>query len=83
MHIKTFINIAISDLQRSMAFYAAIGFTKNPMVTNESAAAMVFCEEIYVVLLTPKRFRDFIDKETAINSFMGLRKFNIEQLEEA
>lgn len=65
MSSKIFINLAISDLPRSMAFYTAIGFTNNPMFTDETAAAMIFSEEIYVMLLTQKRFRDFIDKETA------------------
>lgn len=65
MSSKVFINLAISDLPASMAFYTAIGFTNNPMFTDDTAAAMVFSDEIYVMLLTQKKFRDFVDKETA------------------
>jgi predicted lactoylglutathione lyase len=65
MSSKVFINLAISDLPASMAFYTAIGFTNNPMFTDDTAAAMVFSDEIYVMLLTQKKFRDFIDKEIA------------------
>jgi predicted lactoylglutathione lyase len=57
-----FVNLPVDDLQRSMEFYTQIGFTNNPMFTDETAAAMVFSEEIYVMLLTHKKFKEFIDK---------------------
>lgn len=63
MSKKIFINLPISDLQKSMDFYAEIGFTNNPTFTDETAACMVLTEEIYVMLLTHPKFSQFTNKE--------------------
>lgn len=60
---KIFINLPIADLQKSMDFYSAIGFTNNPTFTDETAACMVLTEEIYVMLLTHPKFASFVTKE--------------------
>lgn len=60
---KIFINLPVSDLQRAMDFYTAIGFTNNPQFTDETAACMVLSEEIYVMLLTHPKFKEFTTKE--------------------
>lgn len=63
MSKKIFINLPVTDLQKSMDFYTAIGFTNNPTFTDETGACMVLTEEIYVMLLTKARFSDFTSKE--------------------
>ncbi|KGO89480.1 VOC family protein [Flavobacterium suncheonense] len=63
MKSQIFINLPVKDLQKAMAFYTAIGFTNNPGFTDETAACMVFSEEIFVMLLTHDRFKSFIAKE--------------------
>ncbi len=60
---KIFINLPVADLQKAMAFYTAIGFTNNPQFTDETAACMVLSEEIYVMLLTHPKFKQFTNKE--------------------
>ena len=57
-----FVNLPVSDLARSMAFYEAVGFAKNPRFTNETAAAMVWSDDIHVMLLTHARWADFTGK---------------------
>jgi predicted lactoylglutathione lyase len=57
-----FINLPVRDLPRSMAFYEAIGFTNNPMFTNEMAAAMAWSDEIVVMLLTHDFWKTFTSK---------------------
>jgi predicted lactoylglutathione lyase len=47
-----FVNLPVMDLKASMEFYAAIGFVNNPRFTDETAACMVFSDEIMVMLLT-------------------------------
>lgn len=65
MKSQIFINLPVKDLAKAMDFYTKIGFTNNPQFTDETAACMVFSEEIYVMLLTFPRFKDFIRKEIA------------------
>jgi predicted lactoylglutathione lyase len=57
-----FLNLPVTDLPRSMAFYEAVGFTNNPMFTNEQAAAMMWSDEIVVMLLTHDFWKTFTSK---------------------
>ena len=57
-----FVNLPVTDLARSMAFYEAVGFTNNPMFTNEQAAAMAWSDEIVVMLLTHDFWKTFTSK---------------------
>ena len=65
MSRKIFVNLPVQDLERSVAFYEAIGGTKNPAFSNEKAAAVVFSDSIYVMLLTHDFYRTFISKPIA------------------
>lgn len=65
MKAQIFINLPVKDLKRSMDFYTAVGFTNNPMFTDETAACMAYSEEIYVMLLTHAKFNEFINKPIA------------------
>ena len=57
-----FVNLPVTDLPRSMKFYEAVGFTNNPMFTNDQAAAMAWSDEIVVMLLTHDFWKTFTDK---------------------
>ena len=57
-----FVNLPVTDLPRSMKFYEAVGFTNNPMFTNDQAAAMAWSDEIVVMLLTHEFWKTFTDK---------------------
>lgn len=57
-----FINLPVADLPRSMAFYEAVGFTNNPMFTNDQAAAMAWSDEIVVMLLRHDFWKTFTSK---------------------
>lgn len=57
-----FVNLPVTDLQRSMQFYGALGFTNEPKFTNEHAAAMVWSEAIHVMLLTHEFWKNFTAK---------------------
>ena len=57
-----FVNLPVTDLPRSMAFYEAVGFTNNPQFTNDKAAAMMWSDSIVVMLLTHEFWKTFTDK---------------------
>lgn len=54
-----FINLPVADLATSVAFYEAVGATRNPQFSDETAACMVISETIYVMLLTHPKFASF------------------------
>lgn len=58
-----FINLPVADLPRSIAFYEAVGATKNPMFSDETAACMVVSDVIHVMLLTHDKWRTFTDRQ--------------------
>ncbi len=62
MSKQIFINLPVKDLKKSMVFYEAIGFTNNPQFTDETAACMVWSENIFVMLLTHDKIKQFISK---------------------
>jgi uncharacterized protein len=63
MSTKIFVNLPVKQLDKAMAFYTAIGFTNNPQFTDETAACMIVSEDIYVMLLTHPKFKQFTPKE--------------------
>jgi hypothetical protein len=60
-----FVNLPVSDLARATAFYEAIGATRNPQFSDETAACMVFSDTIHAMLLTHDKFRQFTAKKIA------------------
>ena len=57
-----FINLPVADLPRSVAFYKAVGATRNPMFSDDTAACMVVSDVIHVMLLTHDKWRTFTDR---------------------
>jgi predicted lactoylglutathione lyase len=57
-----FVNLPVSDVARATAFYEALGFRRNPMFSNEQASAMVWSDEINVMLLDRAFYATFTDK---------------------
>jgi predicted lactoylglutathione lyase len=60
-----FVNLPVSDLPKSIAFYEALGAVKNEQFTDHTAACMVFSETIHVMLLTHDKFSQFTPKKIA------------------
>ncbi|MBF9233205.1 VOC family protein [Microvirga alba] len=60
-----FVNLPVSDLERSTAFYEAIGAEKNEQFCDATASCMVFSETIHAMLLTHDKFRQFTPKKIA------------------
>lgn len=65
---KIFMNLPVKELKRSMAFYESLGWKHNPQFTDATAASIVVSEDIYVMLLTHEKFRQFTSKQIADSS---------------
>jgi hypothetical protein len=63
MEKMIFVNLPVSDLARSKAFYEAVGAVNNPQFTDDSAAMMVLSPTISVMLLTHERFSGFTSRK--------------------
>ena len=60
-----FVNLPVKDLERSRAFYEAIGFRNEPKFSDEAAAMMVLSDTISVMLLTHPFYATFTRKPIA------------------
>jgi uncharacterized protein len=54
-----FVNLPVSDLAASRAFYSGLGFSFNEQFSDERTASVVVADNIVVMLLTRDRFADF------------------------
>lgn len=61
-----FVNLPVTDLERSKAFYTAIGFTINPLFTDHNAACVVVEENhSHFMLLLREYFQTFTQRPIA------------------
>jgi hypothetical protein len=65
MQKQIFVNLPVKDLQKSIAFFEAIGYTFNPQFTDETATCMIISDTIFVMLLTEQKFAQFTNREIA------------------
>lgn len=60
-----FVNLPVKDVQRSMAFFSALGFSFEPKYTGETSACMIIDDNIFVQLLAESYFQTFTKKPVA------------------
>lgn len=65
MPSNLYVNLPVKDLERSVDFFAALGFSFNPMYTDENATCMIINDNTSVMLLVEPFFAGFIDKSIA------------------
>ncbi|MBW3586855.1 MAG: hypothetical protein KY448_13725, partial [Cyanobacteria bacterium 0813] len=59
MATKIFMNLPVKNLDRSVEFFTKLGFSFNAEFTDEIATCMVVSEDIFVMLLTEAKFKEF------------------------
>jgi uncharacterized protein len=57
-----FVNLPVSDLARSIAFYKGVGAMQDMRFSDNTAACMVVSDTIHVMLLTHEKFSSFTPK---------------------
>ena len=81
---QIFINLAVTDLQKSTDFYTALGFSNNPQFSDDEGKCMVWSEHIYVMLLAHEKFKLFATKPIADtkSKLAGLFSLSVDSVEE-
>jgi predicted lactoylglutathione lyase len=54
-----FVNMPVADVARSKAFFAKLGFSFNPMFSDDTSACMLVGEQAFVMLLVREKFAEF------------------------
>ena len=60
-----YVNLPVKDLERSVEFFAALGFSFNPKFTDENATCMIVNDGTSVMLLVEAFFATFTGKPVA------------------
>ncbi|HEX2832495.1 MAG TPA: VOC family protein [Thermoanaerobaculia bacterium] len=63
MSREIFVNLPVRDLEKSKAFFSALGFTYNAQFTDEKAACMIISDKAWVMLLSEPFFKGFMKNE--------------------
>jgi len=81
---QIFINLAVKDLQKSMNFYAALGFSNNPQFSDDTGKCMVWSENIFVMIMTHEKFTTFATKPIADtkSNLAGLFSLSVDSINE-
>lgn len=65
MHTNVFVGLTTEDLERSKAFYEALGWSINPLFTDDNAACVVIDENVFFMVMRREFFATFTDKQIA------------------
>ncbi len=68
MATKIFVNLPVKNLNKSIEFFTRLGFSFNAQFTDETATCMIVSEDIFVMLLTHEKFKNFTPKEICDSS---------------
>ena len=81
---QIFINLTVTDVSKSMEFYAALGFTNNPQFSDDTGKCMVWEENIFLMILSHEKFASFATKPIADtkNTLAGLFSLRVDSLDE-
>lgn len=60
-----FVNLPVTDLERSRRFYGDLGFSFDPDYSDDNAAGLVVDENIFVMLLVRDFFATFVPGRVA------------------
>ena len=65
MYKQIFVNLPVKNVERTKAFFSALGYTFNPHFSNEQALSMEIGENIFAMLLAEPFFQGFTKKPIA------------------
>jgi len=81
---QIFINLAVKDPNKSMAFYTALGFKNNPQFSDENGKCMVWSDNIFLMILSYEKFASFTNKPIADtkSSIAALLSLSLDSVDE-
>lgn len=84
MKKQVFINLPVENVQRSMDFYASLGFLNNPQFSDDVSKCMMWSDSIFVMLLSHEKFATFATKpiSDAKSTISGIYSLGVASIED-
>jgi predicted lactoylglutathione lyase len=60
---EIYVNLVVTDLEQTRAFWESLGFSFNPQFSDEKALCLVMGDNIYAMLILPDFFQTFTTKK--------------------
>lgn len=79
---QIYVNLPVTDLEASKAFYQALGGTLNPQFTDETSAQVILGEAAAVQLMTHEQFSRFTSRQIASGAIESINALSAESKEE-
>ncbi|WP_026561859.1 VOC family protein [Metabacillus halosaccharovorans] len=58
-----FINLPVKNVKKSTSFFRSLGFEFNAQFTTDDTASMIISDNIFALIMTEDRFKEFSKKE--------------------
>ncbi|WP_175639044.1 VOC family protein [Metabacillus schmidteae] len=58
-----FINLPVKDVKKATNFFCSLGFEFNAQFTTDDTASMIINDNIFALIMTENRFKEFSKKE--------------------
>jgi predicted lactoylglutathione lyase len=80
---QLYLNLPVKDLDKSVEFFTALGFSFNPDFTDENATCMIVNDDAFVMLLKEGFFSTFTSKPISdtTGSTEAIMAFSVESRE--
>ena len=80
---QLFVNLPVRNLDKTVEFFSALGFSFNPDFTDENATCMIVNDGAYVMLLVESYFKTFTSKSIAAtaDTAEAIMSFSLESRE--
>ncbi|KRL96949.1 VOC family protein [Liquorilactobacillus satsumensis] len=78
-----FVNLPVTEMQRSIKFYKALGFKQNMEFSNEKGTAMMWTDSIWVMLLQHAFYQQFLKGQVIADTKKAsgsMTSFNLESI---
>ena len=59
---QIFINLPVHDVEKSMQFYLALGFTLNPLFSDNQQKCVIWSDAIYLMIQTKQFSNSYLNK---------------------
>lgn len=65
MPTSIFVSLPVKDVQKSMAFYEALGYKRNPQMADDTTGSIIISDTISVMLASHEKFQEISPKPIA------------------
>ncbi|WP_394184745.1 VOC family protein [Metabacillus halosaccharovorans] len=81
-----FINLPVKDVKKSISFFRSLGFEFNAQFTTDDTASMIISDNIFALIMTEDRFKEFskkeiVDTSTSAEAILCLSADNRDQVD--